>query len=205
MVVRFDEAAGYDLTCKPGVMLVQAYILGRWGPVAINSGCVTTKKLPSGGWSRHNEGRAGDTGVRPIGHPLGEEIRQWLYDNRYGLGCQQIIYNHKVYSASSGNDNWRPYDIDPHADHIHWELNWDGATRKTSWFAQPQEEEVTPADIDAVAAAVNAQVGNRIIGTLQTNMKQEWIPAIVQGVLESVGSSADADAIVDKIVERLSN
>lgn len=135
MTVRYDRADHFDLTCKVGIIRIQSYILNRWS-AGVNSGCVASTPNDGGGISCHNEGRAGDIGIRPIGDAQGDEIAAWLYENREGLGCQSIIYNSRVYYSANG-DGWRPYLVNPHLDHVHWELNWSGARAETSWFNDP--------------------------------------------------------------------
>lgn len=207
---RFDQADHFDLTCKPGVLAVQAYILDRWDH-AIDSGCVTSRPNDGGGISEHNEGRAGDTGIRPLEHPHGIEIAAWLYHHRAALGCQTIIYNGSIWSADRAEAGWRPYTANRHVDHIHWELNWDGARKRTSWFTnQGADPPVTPQEIQQIAAAVDVKL-NRVIGTFQDNMKEVFIPSIVRGVVKSIkplltedaARDLDANAIADAVVAEL--
>lgn len=83
------------------------------------------------------------------------------------------------------------------------------------WAANPKGLFVDDAD----KALLNAQI-ERVIGTLQTNMKAEWIPAIVAGTTKAVvaqikpllpaGSTpldveAIAQAAADEVAQRLSN
>lgn len=105
-----------------------------------------------------------------------------------------------------------------HRNHLHVSIKYTAAAENdTSPFfvAEPGAPTTTPEadmplnqdDIDKI----NAGVGNRIIGTLQNNMKGEWIPAIVNGVVAAVNKSlptaqhVDATAIVDEVAKRLSD
>lgn len=88
--------------------------------------------------SVHGVGRALDIMIRPINgranSAAGDPIANWLVRNAAEIGVQYIIWNRIRWSgsrtprvASYGGPN-------PHIDHIHVELNLDGARRRTAWF-----------------------------------------------------------------------
>ncbi|MGB7947305.1 MAG: peptidoglycan-binding protein [Candidatus Binatia bacterium] len=90
--------------------------------------------------SVHGVGRALDIMIQPVGgranSASGDPIANWLVRNARAIGVQYIIWNRVRWSgsrtprvASYGGPN-------PHTDHIHVELNLDGARRSTPWFSQ---------------------------------------------------------------------
>lgn len=88
--------------------------------------------------SVHGVGRALDIMIRPVGgganSAVGDPIANWLVRNAEAIGVQYIIWNRMRWS---GNRRPRvaPYTgPSPHIDHIHVELNLDGARRNTAWF-----------------------------------------------------------------------
>ncbi|MFE0800417.1 FG-GAP repeat domain-containing protein, partial [Streptomyces sp. NPDC058834] len=100
-----------------------------------------------GGTSEHKEGRALDymldyynSGERAIA----DDTLAWLlktdkYGNKHAnarrLGIMYVIWNDRIWSAHRADEGWRDYSGDnPHRDHIHFSLSWDGALKKTSWW-----------------------------------------------------------------------
>jgi hypothetical protein len=89
--------------------------------------------------SVHGTGRAIDIMISPINgranSTVGDPIANWLIQNADGIGIQYIIWNHVQWNGSRTGRKDRDYHgPNPHIDHIHVELNRDGAARITPWF-----------------------------------------------------------------------
>jgi hypothetical protein len=66
---------------------------------------------------------------------VGDPIANWLVRNAQALGMQYLIWNRVRWSGSrSGRKDALYGGPNPHIDHIHAELNRDGARRQTAWF-----------------------------------------------------------------------
>jgi peptidoglycan hydrolase-like protein with peptidoglycan-binding domain len=90
--------------------------------------------------SVHGVGRALDIMIRPVSgqanSAAGDPIANWLVRNAEAIGVQYIIWNHMRWSGSR-HPRVAPYTpTNKHIDHIHVELNLDGARRSTPWFAR---------------------------------------------------------------------
>lgn len=90
--------------------------------------------------SVHGTGRALDLFVPTYGgqadNTKGDEVANWLIRNAAAIGVQYIIWDRASWQASLKGSKLRGYTgPHPHHDHIHVELNLDGAARRTPWFA----------------------------------------------------------------------
>lgn len=72
----------------------------------------------------HEEGRACDFGVRPLGGPAGTTLADWLVVHAEQLGVQLVIWDRGMWSSRSGFSEYKspPYPS-PHDDHVHAELS----------------------------------------------------------------------------------
>jgi hypothetical protein len=89
--------------------------------------------------SVHGVGRALDIMVPPVSGKgnaaVGDPIANWLVRNAQALGLQYLIWNRTKWSGSrSGRKDGVYGGPIPHIDHLHAELNLDGARRLTPWF-----------------------------------------------------------------------
>lgn len=132
---------------QPGLATLRQYILDRWSPpvTSITNRAVCRDIVGGSSISVHAEGRAIDIMISALdGQTLavGDQIRDWLIINSTNLGMQRVIWNRYTWSAN--RDGWRDYcagqctdeggDRNPHTDHLHVELNWEGAEQKTPFF-----------------------------------------------------------------------
>lgn len=90
--------------------------------------------------SMHGTGRALDVYI-PLSNgqadnTLGDAVANWLIANAGPLGVQLVIWDRSMWNASNGaGAKLRGYGgPHPHHDHLHIELNTDGAARRTAWF-----------------------------------------------------------------------
>lgn len=145
-----DDYADYDGadTCsdyaKPGAIMLldlleQAYP-GTYGYIV--------RDCDIGGPSEHHEGRAVDWMISAdTQHELADDLFSWLlprdsFDNANALirrlGLMYIIWDHQIWRAYSPEDGWQRYDgSNPHTDHVHFSMSWDGALQETTWTTQP--------------------------------------------------------------------
>jgi len=132
-----DTCSDYD---KPGAtmlrdLLEKAYP-GTQGYIS--------RECSSGGSSEHHEGRAIDWMVSAqTERPLADDLFAWLlakdaYTNTHAmvrrLGIMYIIWDRQIWRAYSPEDGWQPYNgSNPHTDHVHISMSWDGALEDTTW------------------------------------------------------------------------
>lgn len=135
-----------DPTPKPGAeyvlsMIVNHYRVGRAASSSISRDCA------SGGQSEHKEGRALDWNVNaanPTQKAAGDQLVGWLTapgpDDKVGynarrLGVMYIIWNGQIWNNTSSSATWKPYTgANPHTDHVHISLTWNGAYMRSSWW-----------------------------------------------------------------------
>ena len=89
--------------------------------------------------SVHGTGRALDIMIPKIkgqaDNTVGDAIANWLVVNAEDLGVQFIIWDQTKWNASYSSNKAKPYGGPvPHTDHIHVELDLDGAAMKTAWY-----------------------------------------------------------------------
>ena len=90
--------------------------------------------------SLHGTGRALDVYIPLSGgqadNTVGDAVANWLVANAASLGVQLVIWDRSSWNASHGaGAKLRSYGgPHPHHDHLHIELNTDGAARRTAWF-----------------------------------------------------------------------
>jgi cysteine-rich repeat protein len=92
--------------------------------------------------SLHSEGRAIDLMI-PLDYSqsygannrVGDVIGNWLIENAQAIGIQRIIWDRTIWDADNAVPKDHCVDIsNPHWDHLHIELSWDGANQLTPWF-----------------------------------------------------------------------
>jgi len=147
--------ASCDPVAKPGTtalanLVFSHYGVGRSGGIARD--CAT------GGTSEHKEGRAWDwmlDAADPVHAATAEEFLGWLTaagpDGKAGynarrLGVMYVIWNAKTWSSYRADAGWTPYTgANPHTDHIHLSLAWNGAMKRTSfWTGQAAAHDYGP-------------------------------------------------------------
>lgn len=150
--IRYDSppawANGANCTSyTDGAAALRSYILATFPGVDAIGGysCRANTANPSE-TSVHGVGRALDIMIRPISgranSTVGDPIANWLVQNAAEIGVQYIIWN-RVRWSGSRTPRVAPYGgPNPHINHIHVELNLDGARRRTAWF---QDREIAVA------------------------------------------------------------
>lgn len=120
------KLAAYLKKTFPGIRSVQGY--------ACRQNTANPKET-----STHGTGRALDIMIPMIGKEansaIGDPIANWLVSNAQNIGIQYMIWNRTSWNGSKRANKLKPYTGPvPHTDHIHMELNKDGADGITPWF-----------------------------------------------------------------------
>jgi hypothetical protein len=150
-----------DPVAKPGARAVLKLAMDHY-KVGRNSGIIRSCSIGAG--SEHKEGRAFDWGLDvndPAEKAAGDAFTEWLTapgpDGKPGynarrLGVMYVIWNRKVWYASSPTTGWRDYfGASPHTDHVHVSLSWNGAYMRTSWWTGSLVAQAPIGAVDAVA------------------------------------------------------
>jgi hypothetical protein len=132
-----------DPVAKPGLTALRSMIMGYYGMG--RDGGIT--RVCSSEISEHEEGRAWDYMLsvsNPAEKAVGDDYTLWLTGpdssgvmagNARRLGVMYVIWNRRIWSASDAAAGWLPYDgPNPHIDHVHTSMSWDGAYKRTSWW-----------------------------------------------------------------------
>jgi hypothetical protein len=110
------------------------YIMGRWQ--ARNLGIYNCRSVVGGSsLSLHAEGRAFDAGLlvtTPEEKQKGDELFRWAIINAANIGAQEIIWNRKIWTPSSGLRDYSG--SNPHTDHVHIGQNRAGASKQTAFY-----------------------------------------------------------------------
>lgn len=121
-----------------GASALSDFVLATWQPPVTSVGGYDCRPntANTSEVSIHGLGRALDIMVNahtPEGLATGNEIRNWMINNSVEVGVQRVIWN--SYTWSSNRDGWRPYTGPyPHDDHLHVEINEDGANMILPWY-----------------------------------------------------------------------
>jgi hypothetical protein len=158
--LRYDHAERCMRNPKPGLLALQAWLQRHWRGAAW--GIVRCEKLSRRTYSVHSEGRALDwhldAGVPAERRAAQRLIEMLLGSDRAGnqtalarrMGVQGIIFNCRQWYGYS--EHLSPYSYCyrrdgklrnhlnrtlAHRDHLHIELNWAGAGKRTSFWRSP--------------------------------------------------------------------
>lgn len=142
--VSYDQQDTCDPAEKPGTRYLADLIFNHW---RTGRRPTISRNCTSGGASEHKEGRAFDWGVRadvPHEAAAADAAIAWLTApgpdgkrayNARRLGVMYIIWNGRIFSNSSEKAEWKPYTgSNPHTDHVHVSLGWNGAWMRSSWW-----------------------------------------------------------------------
>lgn len=142
---RYEGQSTCDPTPKPGTLALRDILLARY-PSTKSLG--VSRSCDVGGQSEHKEGRAFDWGtdiddasdVAAVNDFLTALLATDAEGHRYALarrmGIMYMIWNRQIWGAYSASEGWRPYDgPNPHTDHVHISLSWEGGRGETSFFS----------------------------------------------------------------------
>jgi subtilisin family serine protease len=137
----YDPQRTCDPTPKPGAVMLAGLLLDAV-PGTTNLG--VTRACHLGPTSEHKEGRAFDWGVPPQHAAAVDAVLDRLLatdeaGNAHALarrmGIMYVIWDGAIWAAYRPDAGWRPYrGPDPHTDHVHVSLSWDGGLALTSFW-----------------------------------------------------------------------
>ncbi len=127
-------------TFRPGAADLRRYILANFRDITEIGGYACRQNTANlAETSVHGAGRALDIMIPLVNgranSAVGDPVANWLIQNATGIGIQYIIWNRVSWNGSRRAPKQRAYSgPNPHIDHIHAELNREGAERRTAWF-----------------------------------------------------------------------
>lgn len=141
--LRYDDGTewtgrdGCSGTFTPGAQRLREYIRQHFGIASIGGYSCRANTASPDLTSIHGVGRALDIMVSArTQKQLGDTIANWLVANAQDLGIQLVIWDHVIWNPTRGGEKWRPYTgPNPHTDHIHTELNLQGAAQQTPFYS----------------------------------------------------------------------
>ncbi len=143
--VRYDSPPPWEGgrncggTFHAGTRELAEYLVGNFEASSYGGYSCRQNTASPGQTSVHGTGRAIDLFVRLDGgqadNDRGDPIGAWLIRNASQIGVQYIIWDRWQWNGSRSGRKDRAYGgPHPHHDHLHIELNHDGAARRTPWF-----------------------------------------------------------------------
>ncbi|MCC7538768.1 MAG: hypothetical protein IT379_21260 [Deltaproteobacteria bacterium] len=169
-VVRYDDAPPWDGgahctgTFTEGAAELREYLMATYPGISNIYGYSCRQNTANAAQtSMHGTGRAIDVMIPEVGgladNDVGDPIGNWLVSNSARIGVQYIIWDRTSWNGSrTSGDKTREYTgPNPHTDHLHVELNLDGANRETPWFADPTPPPPPPPTVPALDARFVAQ------------------------------------------------
>lgn len=126
----------------PGTLDFAAFLRRRFPQITAAGGfeCCRQNTGDTDYLSVHSIGRAIDLMIPQINgdadNTAGDEVANWLMEHAQEIGVQQIVWDRASWNPTRApGSRLRPYGGPiPHTDHIHVELNLDGANRRTPFF-----------------------------------------------------------------------
>ena len=120
---------------QPGAKALAA----QWTWVSgIKAGVYNCRSTVFGTPSLHGEGRAIDCYANvnnPTQRAKAEAYIAWLQANAVELQVAVVIWNRRIWSWHRRQQGWRGYKGNPHTDHFHVELSWEGALKPSQLLA----------------------------------------------------------------------
>ena len=135
--MRYDQAPPWDPSrcdapgLKPGAVALGRQLRQRFGAVVRVGGynCRPNTASPDL-MSMHGTGRAIDVMIDPARAAQGDAIANWLVENASTYGVQLVIWKRTKWNGSFHGRKDEPYfGPNAHLDHLHVELNDDGARK----------------------------------------------------------------------------
>jgi hypothetical protein len=147
---RCNSPDAFDCSCVhpacsgplPGTLAFRDHLLRRFPQIRSAGGfeCCRQNTGNTDYLSVHSIGRAIDLMIPEVGgdadNTAGDAVANWLITNAARIGVQQVIWDRASWRGSrAAGQKMRPYEGPiPHTDHIHMELNLDGANARTAFF-----------------------------------------------------------------------
>lgn len=147
---RCNSPNAFDCSCVhpacsgplPGTVAFRDHLMRRFPQIRSAGGfeCCRQNTGNTDYLSVHSLGRAIDLMIPETGgdadNTAGDAVANWLIMNAARIGVQQVIWDRASWRGSrAAGQKMRPYEGPiPHTDHIHMELNLDGANARTAFF-----------------------------------------------------------------------
>lgn len=145
--VRYDDAPNWrgPSSCGgrflPGSQRLGDYLRRNFSAVSSYGGYSCRQNTADASKvSVHGTGRAIDVFIPmdrgAADNTRGDVVAGWLVSHAQEIGVQYVVWDRTSFNASrAAGAKFRPYGgPNPHIDHIHVELNVDGANMRTAWF-----------------------------------------------------------------------
>lgn len=161
-----------QLPITPAVREFYSWILAHFAPITGNGMARDSHRNHTTGQRRdvHEEGRACDFKVRPIGSAPGAMLANWLVLNAEHLGVQLVIWDRLEWSSSNIGPKFESYlsppHPSPHDDHVHAELSVEAsqigadamrARLDAAWSHNPPAAPSSPASGGSTGAGTAAK------------------------------------------------
>lgn len=135
---KYSPQTRCDPKARPGTRKLGELLVNHYG-----TGTVGYERKCGRGTSEHYDGRAIDWMVNVKNRnqkAAADAAVQWMSANNgevaRRLGVQYIIWNKKIWGAYAPARGWQNYrGANPHTDHVHISMTWDGANARTSWWS----------------------------------------------------------------------
>ncbi len=153
---RYDDAPAWQSgrnctgTFTAGAAELKAHLQANYPQISSIGGYSCRQNTADGSkTSVHGTGRALDIMIPTTGgradNDKGDLIARWLIENAAEVGLQYIIWDRTSYNSSRSGTKYRTYTgPNPHVDHLHVELNLEGANRRTSFYGGTPTPRTTP-------------------------------------------------------------
>lgn len=162
-VVKVTPYSKDGTRALPGAVALAAQWRRLTGRTA---GTFNPRNTAFGTRSLHSEGRAVDCHGRvsvPAEAAQAESYIRWLMANAVELQVSTIIWNRRIWSWPRRAQGWRSYmtrpNHNPHTDHFHVDLSWEGAQHPSPLFAGGV---AAPAGVGAPGPASASPPGHRL-------------------------------------------
>jgi hypothetical protein len=144
-VIRYDSppawngGSGCGSGLTAGARQLSDYIRANFAGVSSIGGFACRQNTANTSeTSVHGTGRALDIMIPTVlggaNSSVGDPIANWLIRNAQAIGVQYIIWNRVRWAGHQRPHSAAYTGPHPHTDHIHVEINNDGAARRTPWF-----------------------------------------------------------------------
>ncbi len=132
--VRVDIPRSCTSGAQAGTTAFAQYVIARFQ--TRNLGTFNCRSVRGGSsLSLHGEGRAFDAGLNVSNaaeKARGDQLFLWTIQNAANIGAQEIIWNRQIWTPRKGLHVYSGEN--PHVDHVHIGLNWDGARQLSPFF-----------------------------------------------------------------------
>jgi hypothetical protein len=181
----------------PGAAALKSFLLKTFpGEISSIGGyCCRPNTADKSRTSVHGTGRALDVMIPLYGgdadNTKGDKVGNWLVQHAQEIGVQLVIWDRMTWNASRSGDKFNPYTGPiPHTDHLHVELNLDGANMKTPFFTSGASTGKTCTPKCDGNVIVNADCGRGDCAAFGARCVADPAPRCVFGTCPATGVGA---------------